>query len=524
MIVLATGQKQLDEYLKEQLDSKVSVDYLEGIEYAVYSYHTKVLIFSEFIPVIAPIPDQNQRYQAILKVLETVRNNNVRVILLTTLDAPHWFLGKCVSLGIYDIIIGDSKINGEVIPSFFYNPSTKEQAVALLKSIETQKEVQTSPIIHTMEKEKTVIAQDKEEEQINNLMLKGVQDTLTLQKEDSFPNLIVSVRNEENVQVKELSPSTIENEEDTIEENRNEIIENNNSTKNTTPFDRNKKKKIHILGDQKIIGFWGQTPGLGNRTLSQTFATIAANRGAEVLYVEMNYFTSSFAITSGLSHDKKNFYQYMLQFIENEDVDIEPYIANANEINLSKKRLRKTIEKIPKNLDFLTLPKGFEESNFPDEINQKSFMKYFMRNLRSSRYDLIVLNLPPYLQHMFAFPIMLEIDYVFNVMTLHPARILGFNQLKEKLSKTPLNMENFKTIINMVPKEIDKDKADNLIQDTSLFIVPFDNERSVHELDLNIGSPAINEAVGAYLEELGLRAEHLLEDPKKKRRLISFGS
>ena len=125
---------------------------------------------------------------------------------------------------------------------------------------------------------------------------------------------------------------------------------------------------------------------------------------------------------------------------------------------------------------------------------------------------------------MFAFPIMLEIDLVFNVLTLHPSRILSFGSLKEKLSKTPIDMDKFKTIINMVHKDIDKEKADSLINAGSAFIVPFDNDRAVHELDLQIGAPQINEAIGNYLSELGLKdKQFLMEEPKKKRRLINFG-
>ncbi|MDX8367194.1 hypothetical protein [Cytobacillus sp. IB215665] len=540
MIILATGHKQLDEDLKRELKADISVDCLENIEFTIYSHQPKVLIFSEFIPVISHLTDQNERYQAIYKVLATVRNNDVRVILLTTPEAPQWFLGKCVSLGIYDIIL-KSEIDGSIIPSFFYNPSTKEQAIELLKSLENHKSnVPVTPVLPVEERieKKSVVNNEVKKEpesKLEPVVQKEVvspsnyADTLTLQSSGTtgfkveFNKEPKNDTNEQKVE-KEIHQndsfvSNITPAEDSNETNGG--LEEEEIKSNTIPFKREKKKHINLLGEQKIISFWGENTGLGSRTLSQSFATLAAERGAEVLYVEMNYFTPSFAVTSGLSHSDKNFFKYMTHFIENEDVDIEKFIANVSEVYAGKKSVRKAISKLPKKLDFLTLPRGYDVNTSFPEVDTKIFIKAYMDNLRASRYDMIVLNLPPVLQNKFTFPIMLESDLILNVTTLHPARVIGYKSLKDRLSKTPLDMEKFHTVVNMVHKNFNKEQVELFLNEPTAFFVHFDEVRLTNELDLEIGSPLINQAVGDYLTEIGLSSNEMMETHKRKR-LINF--
>ncbi|MDP4087302.1 MAG: hypothetical protein Q8934_22320, partial [Bacillota bacterium] len=198
---------------------------------------------------------------------------------------------------------------------------------------------------------------------------------------------------------------------------------------------------------------------------------------------------------------------------------IESYIAQPSEVPSNKKSVKKTVENLPNNLHFLTFPKGFKTEHFP-VIEDKSFITNFIKNIKATSYDFIILNLPHQIENLFTFPIMLESDVNFNVMNLHPARILKYFQIKEMLLKTPLNFEKMKLIVNQIPESMKKENVETLLNDKCEFMIPHCPHRIFNELDLIIGSPAINESIGSYLSSIGLSDEN--EPEKRKKKIFGF--
>lgn len=282
------------------------------------------------------------------------------------------------------------------------------------------------------------------------------------------------------------------------------------------------KKQMLPATRQKIVGFLGQTAGVGSRTLSQTMAFLAAKRGVNVLYIEMNYMSPSFAYSSGLSHEHKNFLRFVEHFTEHKQADIQEFVASPGDIYFTEKLLQKSIDGWPKTIDFLTIPKGYshESTSFP-AVSQ-DFIEFFIKELRSTHYEFIVINLPPYLQHIFAFPMMLQLDMTYNVLTFQPAKVAEFKRINNLISHSMLDKERFKTIVNKVPKQFTKHHILKVLAEEPALIVPFDEERPANEWNFIIGSNKVDKVMGQYLIKSGLLEQALMKNKKVKKQVVTF--
>lgn len=135
MYLLATGHTLLNHFLREKAGKSESIDYLEGIELATSLYRPKTIIFSEYIYTLSSFKDSDERYQFIFNIIKSLREYDVRTIMLVSFHAPAWFYQKCISIGVYDLILTDSKIEKDTIYSFMDEVTTKEQAENLLSSL-----------------------------------------------------------------------------------------------------------------------------------------------------------------------------------------------------------------------------------------------------------------------------------------------------------------------------------------------------------------------------------------------------
>lgn len=525
-VLMATGHVDFDNHLKQSIDWDSRIEHLEEVEYAVYSTSPKIIILSEFIPSIT---DENQilrKYKSMLNVLEVCRNNGVRVIFLSSMNTPTWVLGKCVSLGIYDLVLTDGNIQDKVVIDFFNNPATEQQARDLLSSIDDKKKTQHQ-IKPRKHRQSIEYVQEKVEELDNNQPNEEYEEhpdssiSIESEKKKEFsPKHINHLEMDDSNEKHTENDEQIQMQEEKLSETHSKAGRRTHHEVKDDTQETNKPidiRKSFAKDGLMTVAFWSVANGMGSRTLSETFAKMSAERGAKVLYVELDYFNPQFAMTTGLSHSEKNFYRYTLDVIEQGNVDVEPYIAQPEDVNISKKVIRKTINSIPNNLHFLTFPKEFRTANFPVIENGELITNLF-KNLEYLQYDLIVFNLPKEIKHMFTFPVMLLVDEVFNVMTCHPARMNKYMQLRTELESTPLEWSKVKTIFNKVNQNISKEAAESFINESSLFMVPFDEERATNELDITIGSELINLHIGDYLERIGLESI----EPKEKRRKV-FG-
>ena len=240
--------------------------------------------------------------------------------------------------------------------------------------------------------------------------------------------------------------------------------------------------------DPKIFSFWSASSNLGKRTISQSYAMQIAKLGYSVLYCEFDYLSPALAQTTALSNQDKNFYQLALS---QDTFDLRQYIATKMDVKITKEMVG-LFEEIPHEFHFLGLPSGFDPETFPS-ITSEDFLETLLSALKEIEYDAIVINLPSEIENLFGFPVMLESDVIFNVVSSNPVRISEYHAIIRMLQETPLDMKKWKSVINQVGQGISKETCDQMLREQSILAIPHDAERSGFELDLRFGSTLINQ-------------------------------
>jgi hypothetical protein len=456
-VFVATGMPQLDQALKQGMQWEERIEHLEQLEFAVASRRDiQTVVLSEFIPSILDEDDQYRKYQSLIVVMQMLCDNRIRVIFLTTDNAPKWLIAKCISMGIYDLVIckgGNLRIQD--IFNAFYVPGTKEDALKLTE-INTAVQEEAAPIIFPVDETRYErVEQASVEESTGESMTEGsTQDKESEVEQDEQTEQVEQEYKSEEYYTKRYDEEGNDQIEDTGE---SEQLTQDGETE-ITPIVQRKMSSQKIQVNVKTVAFWGIEPGMGKRSVAQMFAKQCAVRGGNVLYCELDYFNPSFALTTGLS-----------QF---------PLVENEN------------------------------------------FTSTFMKHLNALPYDLIVLNLPTKLENIFGFPVLLESNLIYNVLTLNPSRMYKYMQTKELLMNTPLNFNFWRTVVNQVPNDIRKETIDKkLIKETSFLCIPYDEERALLDLDLIIDSEVMGRAIASLVDELGFES---LGPEKKKKNIVNF--
>ncbi len=516
-VFVATGMPQLDQALKQGMQWEERIEHLEQLEFAVASRRDiQTVVLSEFIPSILDEDDQYRKYQSLIVVMQMLCDNRIRVIFLTTDNAPKWLIAKCISMGIYDLVIckgGNLRIQD--IFNAFYVPGTKEDALKLTE-INTAVQEEAAPIIFPVDETRYErVEQASVEESTGESMTEGsTQDKESEVEQDEQTEQVEQEYKSGEYYTKRYDKEGNDQIEDTGE---SEQLTQDGETE-ITPIVQRKMSSQKIQVNVKTVAFWGIEPGMGKRSVAQMFAKQCAVRGGNVLYCELDYFNPSFALTTGLSHPEKNFYKFMIDSADKNDFEIEPFIAKPSDLMVNRK-LRKSLTSFPNTLHFLTLPIDFKPSQFP-LVENENFTSTFMKHLNVLPYDLIVLNLPTKLENIFGFPVLLESNLIYNVLTLNPSRMYKYMQTKELLMNTPLNFNFWRTVVNQVPNDIRKETIDKkLIKETSFLCIPYDEERALLDLDLIIDSEVMGRAIASLVDELGFES---LGPEKKKKNIVNF--
>lgn len=287
---------------------------------------------------------------------------------------------------------------------------------------------------------------------------------------------------------------------------------------NTVPFRQKVEDKVNLekAFEDKLFAFWGSTINSGKRTLSQAFASEIAKNDYKVLYVELDYRNPSFAITTGLTNSGKNLYKLALS---QDNFKLDNFIADKKETDLLKqKSFQKVIERFPDKLHYLALPSNFSAESFP--VLKEGFSKAFIQSLRESEYDAVILNLPSDIENSFCFPVMLEADRVFHVLTDSIVRMNEYRELKKVLLDASLDESKWVNIFNKVGLGVSKAALEELIGESGLASIKFDQKRSLFEKDLQIGSPEINDEMSHLVTLFGFK--DLSAEGKRKKRFGIF--
>lgn len=454
--IIATGNSKMDSMLENSLKNTEKVQYLEELK-GIKNVHdgAEMVVLSAYVPSIHN-GDVAKHFVSFKEVIITLKNENIRVVVLMDTSTPFEMVDFLYQIGVYDFILSeDGSIDINEVLKIIGVPNTQEKAKAIVEKYKAQ-------------------------------FQKRFENNLTSNKSEASSKEDFTFNNHIN------NPST------------------------NGPVYNNTSDQLMISGGCKIFAFWGQNSNVGKRTVSQSFAAELACNMDKVLYVELDYFVPSFALTTGLTNPAKNMYQLCLS---QEQFELENFISKKSEVELIHgKGFSKVVQAFPDNLHFLAFPMGFEQEMMP-KINSE-FIPAFIQALKESEYNAVVLSLPSNINSVFSFPVMLDkTDVIFHVMNNNTVSINEYPRFKEKLETTPLDLKKWKTLFNMIGEEIPKEALDRLIGETSIYAIPYDPLRSLHEMELQIGSPSIQEHMKEIVELLGLAAPNT---NKKRKKLFGL--
>lgn len=281
----------------------------------------------------------------------------------------------------------------------------------------------------------------------------------------------------------------------------------------------------------EIISFYSVAPSQGKRTLSVAYAELLATQGYKTLYMELDVFHPSLAITNQITNPIRNVVEYFQKTLTNKDFNVENYVINKDILTMTDNReLKKIFSEMPNKLDYLVIPSNYNVSNFPviidsteKEAEKKAheYIQKFMYSLKNSKYDYIVLNLPNEINSIFGFEVITESDYVLNILTASANRLYENREVITFLSSNVTDFdERLYTIVNQTSPLIDVQTLKDLVRSNNKFLtIPFDLERQQKELALENGSPVISESIERLAQMMKIEID---PTPSKKSGLGLF--
>lgn len=411
-ILLAVGHKQLEDYLKLQLENEYefigTVVYKEGILNAVKQKNPDIVIVRETLPGNSNI----------MSIIYEIRANfqNVRIIFLAGNREPgDELLATLVSYGIYDILYGENipaqQIISLVKKGNLYKDVKHLQPVPLLdekrnkmlfkppkaeietKIIEVTKEV----IIETENEEKETIVEEKKEE-----------------KTPLWKNITLPKRKEK----KEEIPRKDEDTEVKPHQKINSTFQNSS-----------------IPNKEKIITFVGGRSGVGTTSIAINMAFLLAKEGNKVIFVELNnkYPSASYWYELGLIDEGIDTFSSYLQKKEYEK--LKQTVIKGQEIKEKDSSLKNSYKLFPDNLDFLFFSKEYL-SGIKEKEEIKSIKELYLYLLYQMGYDFVILDVPSDVTNKATQDALVFSNLVFSVITQDISsigyHIFNLNSLQKK--------------------------------------------------------------------------------------------
>lgn len=432
-IFFAIGYRQVEDYIKKSLENDFmfvgETVYREGIINGISKNSPDILIVRETL----------EGSENILDIIYNVRTNfpDIRIIFLGSNRKPgDALLASIVGYGIYDVLIGE-KINVFDIIRIIKEPNNIADVKHLQPKIsideKTNKRLFEAP--NKIEKiyiEREVIVENECDDSNTDI---DTNKEITIEEEVKSPPIIEEPK-EVNPIIKCKVDHTVEKVKEDIKEpiiekepvelvmEKENIKKNNNSIKEPKsdqegkkfPFGRKitkepkEKKQEEIKSkfiDQKrikqqIISFIGSNPGVGNSQMAFSTAISLAEKGFNVIYLDLNETFSAIGYLyqiqdyfKGIDISLKSIMNSEYANIDNSIITKDYLISHTDKNSL----MIENYKKLPKNISFMFFS-GSHMENIKDEHIEKDgqdlmLIKDLCMYLTFNKeYDFVVLDLP----------------------------------------------------------------------------------------------------------------------------------
>ena len=362
-IYLAIGHKELENFIIEHkaliekninqpVDFVGSTVYREGVLQGIKDCSPDVLILRESLQGQLPISDLIYKIKLI--------SSKTRIIFITSDRNPgDPLLTSLVNMGIYDLLIGN-KVNAKEMLKKIIFPNKFSDIANLVPKVNVDET--TSSISY-----ETPVSIPKPE---------SVQEKI---EENNFDTQFINETKPKPVSLNPITPVTV-NEE--------------NKTKKRGLF--GKKKEVPTI-KQQIISFIGGSEGVGNSHISFNTAVNLANKGFNVLYMDLNNRHAAMDTIFQLGYEDIGL-DSALEATDNRDLEkigqCIGTIPKALSVISKKDYLYDSYIKLPTTLNFMF----FSQLCMNGQINIRASLPKFRELvkilLKDFHYDIIILDAP----------------------------------------------------------------------------------------------------------------------------------
>lgn len=410
-ILLAVGNREMEEYLKKTLVNEAQfvgeTVYREGVMRAI----------GQTGPSLVILKDALKGTIDMIKLIYDIRSNypDVRILFIgVEREGKDDFYGNLVNYGVYDLVVG-GRVNISEIISKIRVPSKHNDV----------KHYQPAPVgetINNVPSEHTIITLEDDEGKED-----GGEESFDIVKKSEISSIKPS--NEEPIKEKKQSlisklkkpipipevkkEKTLEDEAESNEEPKkvrriveadDEIDEDEtDETEGRFGFlkrgGRNKASSQRILGinsselsKDRIVTFMGGKSGIGTTSVAVNTAFELAQRGNEVLYLEVNQLHPSATYWFDLGMDEFGIDTALMALELKQYPEVLKAIAKSAEIKKKNGAMKSNYKKFPDGLDFMSYSGEYllglvQRNELPDLKELYLYLMY------QGGYDYVIVDL-----------------------------------------------------------------------------------------------------------------------------------
>ena len=370
-IYFALGHIALENYIKKELSKEYlfigGTVYKEGIMKGIVKKSPDIIVIRETL----------DGKEDILTILYEIRNNfpDIRIILLAgQREVGDNFLYKIVSIGIWDVLYGDSIQTKEII--------------SLIRNKNSYKNIKHLQNINNVNDDNNIIENLKNDisDNFNNKDIELKKEGMVKEKENIEKE---NNSNKSNDEVNDKDKNII-----SFFNSFNKKINKPNFGPSPSVIANSKKIKLH----HEIISFLGAKTGTGNTTLAYNTATLLAQSGYKTMFVELDDLSPSVAYWLNIGKTENGIESAIKGLKNNKLKKIDEAIIKT--IDLQNKKNSDMIDvykKLPINLDFLFFSDKFldrfKDSETIDIYDLNLFKDLILNLVFQKNYDIVVLDI-----------------------------------------------------------------------------------------------------------------------------------
>lgn len=396
-VLLAVGHRQLEEYLKLQLDKEFSfvgaTVYKEGIMKAI----------EQKVPDIIIIRETLDGTENIMSVVYKIRSNypDIRIVFLAgNRKVGDELLATLVNYGVYDIL------NGANISA--------QKVISLVRTANSYNDVkQFQPVPLLDEERNKILFEAPEVEIIKEVVFR---DTETIEDRE----LVESKTDEKSINRVKLLQVSKDKESENVSQVFTDI--NNN------------------IVNEKIITFIGGKNGVGTTTLAINTAFAIANKKNKVIFIEFNDKYPAVSYWYELGFISQGIETCIENITDKNYADINKSIIRSVDLKKQKTNMQKNYKKFPNTLDFMFFSKE-HLFNYKKQVKMENFKELFLYFIYQLGYDFVIIDVPSDTENKATQNALIFSNKVFSVVTQDISSIGYYLSNINNLRKMGINID-----------------------------------------------------------------------------------